>query len=266
EPWRNDLLTDKKYEELYYLTPEMKKEYELELKIYLSLILKDLIAEKDQEINAINQSIGNQKGIGSQSKWCKECNTTNIDNKKCTCPNCHKKLDTLATLQAESAEELARLNNTLHHMLCDMIGHTDNESSGGQSHSDYTLESQRFRIQLRKFGFLNPQSNDRTFRSLGEESLLSEQLKNFSDLVCERRRRFIDETFKKSKSNHLLRPIPVTAQEEAAAMDEANISKYRGLKQKNRSQLQEILQSIRDLYNEQDGLEDEVELENQMNL
>ncbi|CAG8462429.1 19922_t:CDS:2 [Racocetra persica] len=70
-------------------------------------------AEKDQEINAINQSIGNQKGIGSQSKWYKECNTTNIDNKKCTCPNCHKKLDTLATLQAKSAKELARLNNTV---------------------------------------------------------------------------------------------------------------------------------------------------------
>ncbi|CAG8632086.1 3039_t:CDS:2, partial [Cetraspora pellucida] len=115
-------------------------------------------------------------------------------------------------------------------MLFDMIGHTDNESSGGRLHPDYTLES------------------------LGEESLLSEQLKNFSDLVCERRRRFIDETFKKSKSNHLLRPIPVTAQEEAATMDEANMSKeellaiinsllssvnipdsskYRGLKQKN---------------------------------
>ncbi|CAG8720919.1 4812_t:CDS:2, partial [Racocetra fulgida] len=97
EPWRNDSLTDKEYEELYYLTPEMKKEYELELKIYLFSILKDLIAEKDQEINAINQ----------------KCNTTNIDNKKRICPNCHKKLDTLATLQAESAKELARLNNTV---------------------------------------------------------------------------------------------------------------------------------------------------------
>ncbi|CAG8804157.1 26790_t:CDS:2, partial [Racocetra persica] len=79
EPWRNDPVTDKEYEELYYLAPEMKKEYELELKIYLSSILKDLIAKKDQEINAINQSIGNQKGVEN----------------------------TFATLQAESAEELA---------------------------------------------------------------------------------------------------------------------------------------------------------------
>ncbi|CAG8724431.1 23147_t:CDS:1, partial [Racocetra persica] len=77
--------------------------------------------------------------------------------------------------------------------------------------------------------------------------------------------------------------ISITAQEEAAAIDEANIlkqdliaiinlllnlvnisdsSKYRRLKQKNFSQLQEIIQSIRDLHNEQDGLEDEVKLEN----
>ncbi|CAG8681433.1 1885_t:CDS:2, partial [Racocetra fulgida] len=54
-PWLDNLLTDKEYEELYYLTPEMKKESELELKIYLSSILKDLITEKDQEINVIDQ-------------------------------------------------------------------------------------------------------------------------------------------------------------------------------------------------------------------
>ncbi|CAG8611182.1 8252_t:CDS:2, partial [Racocetra fulgida] len=110
-----------KYKELYYLTPEIKKEYELELKIYLSSILKDLIAEKNQEINAIDQSIENQKGVESQSKWCKECNTTNIDNKKYTWPKCHKKLDTLATLQAESAKELTQLNNIVLHQLQNIL-------------------------------------------------------------------------------------------------------------------------------------------------
>ncbi|CAG8753426.1 20956_t:CDS:2, partial [Racocetra persica] len=43
------------------------------------------------------------------SKWCKKCNTTNIDNKKCTCPKCNEKLDTLAVLQAESTKELTQL-------------------------------------------------------------------------------------------------------------------------------------------------------------
>ncbi|CAG8671997.1 986_t:CDS:1, partial [Dentiscutata heterogama] len=124
--------------------------------------------------------------------------------------------------------------------------------------------------------------NDRTFKSLGDEHLLSKKLKNFSDLACERRIKFINETFKENRPNHSLRPIPVTAQEEAAAIDEANMSKeellliinlllnsvnisdrpkYRGLKQKNRAQLREILQNIRDLHNEQDEPEDEIELE-----
>ncbi|CAG8567834.1 18165_t:CDS:1, partial [Racocetra persica] len=66
----------------------------------------DLINEKDQKINVIDQSIKNQKGIRSQSKWCKKCNTINIDNKKCTCLKCNEKLKILATLHAESAEEL----------------------------------------------------------------------------------------------------------------------------------------------------------------
>ncbi|CAG8742444.1 7229_t:CDS:1, partial [Dentiscutata heterogama] len=74
------------YEKLYYLIPEIKKEHESELKIYLSSILKDLIAKKTQTMNIIDQSIKNQKGAAGQSKWCKKCNTTNIDNKKCTCP------------------------------------------------------------------------------------------------------------------------------------------------------------------------------------
>ncbi|CAG8447659.1 9273_t:CDS:2 [Scutellospora calospora] len=271
----------------------------------------------------------------SQSKWCKKCNTTNIDNKKRTCPNYNEKLDTLAALQAESANEFAQLNNIafqskpliikshsytheqksshfkcisitqrsepdddvivpeiyvpdplefnpnsinndtglktnlgilknapiitnryhhqhqdldaileevnkslkalippipsqkhwkiaarnctkfikLRHILFNMIRYTDNESLGG---------------------------NDHTFKSLGDEHLLSEKLKNFTDLAYERRIKFIDETFKENRPNYSLRPIPVTAQEEAATRDEANI----------------------DLHNEQDEPKDEIELEN----
>ncbi|CAG8509776.1 15601_t:CDS:2 [Gigaspora rosea] len=162
----------------------------------------DLIDEKTQTTNIIDQSIKNQKGAAGQSKWCKKCNTTNIDNKKRTCPKCNEKLDTLAALQAESANELAQLNNTA---------------------------------------------------SQSKPLIINEKLKNFSDLACKRRIKFINETFKENRPNHSLRPIPVTAQEEAAAMDEANI---------NRTQLQEILQNIRDLHNEQDEPEDEIELEN----
>ncbi|CAG8787923.1 25226_t:CDS:1, partial [Gigaspora rosea] len=53
---------------------------------------------------------------------------------------------------------------------------------------------------------------------------LSEQLKNFSNLACERRIAFIKKTFENNKSS-LPPPIPVTTQEEKAAMSEENMSK-----------------------------------------
>ncbi|RIB23681.1 hypothetical protein C2G38_2170499 [Gigaspora rosea] len=509
-PWLCDSLIDKQYDKLYYIAPEMQSEHELELKLYLSSILEELVVEKNDKFNTIDMTIKNQKGTGSHSKWCKKCNTTNIDNKKRTCPNCNEKLDTLAVLQAESANELTQINtdsqskslviksytftheqnrpnfdcisitqqsNPEHNVIipemyvpdpleynpnsidnvrkvleyiqkiaeinqgerkwlpvtCDgvpytlaqkikkdfpwlilipgalheemnmlkafielnwmidikqfaslqgyrtenqlgyfkkhpmyrlleitygeqlmrlnpkvkqcielysvisrsgysnqhqgldaileevnkylkalippvpsqkhwkiaarncmkfiklrrtlfnMIGHADNESSGGRIRPDYTLESQRFRVNLRKAGFLNPQDDNRTFKSLGGEHLLSEQLKNFSNLACERRIKLINETFKSSKSNSSPRPIPITAQEAAAAMDEKNMTKkellaiinsllnsintsdrpsYRGLPQKTNAELLEILQSIRDLNNNQNELENEIKSEN----
>ncbi|RIB16872.1 hypothetical protein C2G38_2188862 [Gigaspora rosea] len=570
-PWLCDSLIDKQYDKLYYIAPEMQSEHELELKLYLSSILEELVVEKNDKFNTIDMTIKNQKGTGSHSKWCKKCNTTNIDNKKRTCPNCNEKLDTLAVLQAESANELTQINtasqskslviksytftheqnrpnfdcisitqqsNPEHNVIipemyvpdpleynpnsidnvrkvleyiqkiaeinqgerkwlpvtCDgvpytlaqkikkdfpwlilipgalheemnmlkafielnwmidikqfaslqgyrtenqlgyfkksatenpsvenyldwarkqedhiyklkfeqavinfrtgirnnrpllvsaarrifaliwsgcrhpmyrlleitygeqlmrlnpkvkqcielysvisrsgysnqhqgldailekvnkylkalippvpsqkhwkiaarncmkfiklrrtlfnMIGHADNESSGGRICPDYTLESQQFQVNLRKAGFLNPQDDNRTFKSLGGEHLLSEQLKDFSNLACERRIKLINETFKSSKSNSSPRPIPITAQEAAAAMDEKNMTKkellaiinsllnsintsdrpsYRGLPQKTNAELLEILQSIRDLHNNQNELENEIESEN----
>ncbi|CAG8821004.1 33969_t:CDS:2, partial [Racocetra persica] len=66
-------------------------------------------------------------------------------------------------------------------------------------------------VHLRKTGFLNPQDNNHTFKSLGGKHLLSEQLKDFSNLACERQIMLINKTFRSSKSNSLPRPIPITA-------------------------------------------------------
>ncbi|CAG8821902.1 6565_t:CDS:1, partial [Racocetra fulgida] len=90
----------------------MKAECESELNIYLLSILNELINEKRNKQNLIDQIIKNQKGVASQSKWCKKCNTTNINNRKCICPKCNEKLDTLATLQAESNNEFIQASNT----------------------------------------------------------------------------------------------------------------------------------------------------------
>ncbi|CAG8520280.1 8158_t:CDS:2 [Scutellospora calospora] len=113
--------------------------------------------------------------------------------------------------------------------------------------------------------------------------LLSEQLKNFSSLACKKRIIFINEAFKNNKQSLLPQPIPITTQEEEAAMSEKNMKKdnllvlinsllnsinisdhpkYCELKQKTHSQLLEILQSIKNLYNDQDEPENEIEPEN----
>ncbi|RIB03062.1 hypothetical protein C2G38_2226153 [Gigaspora rosea] len=64
--WLCDLLTNEQYDKLYYIIPEMQAEHEIELKIYLSLILEELVAEKNKKFNIIDQAIKNQKV--SQSK------------------------------------------------------------------------------------------------------------------------------------------------------------------------------------------------------
>ncbi|CAG8792858.1 10285_t:CDS:2, partial [Racocetra persica] len=80
-PWLYDLLTNEQYDELYYITPEIKTEHERELSLYLTSILEDLIAKKKKLVDPIDLAIKNQKG-------------------------CNEKLDILATLQTESASEI----------------------------------------------------------------------------------------------------------------------------------------------------------------
>jgi hypothetical protein len=110
--------------------------------------------------------------------------------------------------------------------------------------------------------------------------LLSEELKTFSNLASERRIVLINDFSANNKPTSLPRPIPITIQEAAAAINEENMTKaelltiinsllnsmnnsdrpnYRGLQQKTRNQLREILQNIRDLQNELE--EEEVEVE-----
>ncbi|CAG8581654.1 5590_t:CDS:2 [Dentiscutata heterogama] len=74
----------------------------------------------------------------------------------------------------------------LRRILFNMIGHMDNELSEGRAHPDYILESYRFQVHLCKTRFLNPQDNNRDFKSLEREHPLSEQLKNFTNLAYER--------------------------------------------------------------------------------
>ncbi|CAG8508705.1 17357_t:CDS:2 [Gigaspora rosea] len=155
---------------------DLKKQLEYAYDYVIESWDHELVVEKNDKFNTIDMTIKNQKGTGSHSKWCKKCNTTNIDNKKRTCPNCNEKLDTLAVLQAESANELTQINTA----------------------------SQSKSLVIKSYTF----------------------------------------THEQNRPNFDYRPS------------------YRGLPQKTNAELLEILQSIRDLHNNQNELENEIESEN----
>ena len=63
------------------------------------------------------------------------------------------------------------------------IGYNDIQSNSPRNHPEFTLECQKFRAYIRKLNFLNLIISQTTFENLGEEFELSDQLKNFSNLV-----------------------------------------------------------------------------------
>ncbi len=110
DPWLYSELTQKKYEELFYLTSGMKNEIHKELTNYLSIILEELCIEKNQEENTIDKLVHNQSQTGYKKK-CSVCQTSNIDNKKRVCPTCRNKLPTLVEINQQSNELLKIINN-----------------------------------------------------------------------------------------------------------------------------------------------------------
>src|SRR6266498_3206789 len=59
DPWLYSELTQKKYEELFYLTSGMENKIHKELINYLSIILEELCIEKNQEENMIDELVHN---------------------------------------------------------------------------------------------------------------------------------------------------------------------------------------------------------------
>ncbi len=111
DPWLYSELTQKQYEELFYLTSGMKNEIHKELTNYISIILEELCIEKNQEENKIDELVHNQSQTGYKKK-CSVCQTSNIDNKKRVCPTCRNKLPTIAKINQQSNESLKIINTT----------------------------------------------------------------------------------------------------------------------------------------------------------
>jgi len=105
DPWLYSELPEKQYEELFSLTSGMRNEIHKELTNFITTILEELCIEKNQETNAIDESVRHQSQVGSVKK-CPTCQLSNIDNKKRICPACHNKLPTIAEINQmnESAD------------------------------------------------------------------------------------------------------------------------------------------------------------------
>jgi len=71
---------------------------------YLSIILAEACAEKNENINHINNLIAKQSiNIGKQ-KHCHECGKNEIENSKRKCTQCNAKLLTLTKTQQETEQ------------------------------------------------------------------------------------------------------------------------------------------------------------------
>ena len=92
------------------------------------------------------------------------------------------------------------------------IGYADTESAGPQTHPDFEIESQWFRVQLKKAGFLNPYKDNRYFESLDGYNKLSEEMKSFSITAQAQHINYIKEKLSLTKPL-LTRSIPVTIDE-----------------------------------------------------
>lgn len=149
------------------------------------------------------------------------------------------------------------------------IGYADAESTGSRTRPDCETESRRFRIQLRKTGFLNPHENNHHFESLDGYNKLSEEMKSFSITARAQRINYIKEKLSSIKPL-VTRPIPITideAQVQSAessmkkeelilviesligSLNETNCPQFQGLKSKRKDELLVILQQVRDLTN-----------------
>ena len=64
------------------------------------------------------------------------------------------------------------------------IGYSENEPYGPRTRPEFTAESSRFRVQLRKIQFVNPNANNRTFQTFNGEWTLSEEMKRFTEIAC----------------------------------------------------------------------------------
>ncbi|CAG8751824.1 12466_t:CDS:2, partial [Racocetra fulgida] len=256
---RNNLCED--IEELFYLILGMKDAIHEELTNYLSVILEELLLEKNQETNA-------------------------IDDLKRVCPNCCNKLPTISEINQQFIEQSNIKNTTdkplvvcsyrfkeldVQGSVLKLIGYSESETQEPRTRPGFTGESSRYRARIRKTQFVNPKANNRVFQDISGEQKISEEMKRFSEIANIKRIEFIKAKLINKTALEIWHPIPITCEEADCQKTESSLTKsqlssiinslipslgdsdrprFRGLSSKSRNDLINILREIRSVVAE----------------
>src|SRR6266511_4575159 len=79
----------------------------------------------------------------------------------------------------------------LHTNLFNIIGFSESETHGSHTHPNFIAELYRFRVQIRKTQFVNPNVSNRIFQNMSGDWTLSEEMKRLSKIASMKRIEFI---------------------------------------------------------------------------
>ncbi|CAG8644405.1 6718_t:CDS:2, partial [Dentiscutata heterogama] len=247
-PWLCSKPIQKQYEELFYLTLGMKDEIYEELTNFLSVILEELLFEKNQKTNMIDDLVNSQSRMRSMKKYT-FCQASDIDNRKRVCPNCHNKLPTISEMNQQS-NELPTIKNITDKSLV-ICPYRFKESDAQRSDTQeprtrpsFTIESSRYQAQIRKPQFVNLKSNNCIFQNISGEWKITLNIWHPIPITCEEADHQKNESsLKKSEILSIINSL-------ISSLDNSDHSHFRSLLNKSCNDLINILQEIRSVLAE----------------
>ncbi|CAG8472415.1 12297_t:CDS:2 [Dentiscutata heterogama] len=194
----------------------MKDKIHEELTNFLSVILEELLLEKNQKTNAIDDLLNSQSQMGSMKK-CTFCQASDINNRKQVCPNCHNKLPTISEMNQQS-NELSTIKNITDKSLIvprslKATRYSESDTQEPRTRPSFTTKSSRYRAQIRKTQFVNLKSNNHNFQNISGEWKISEEIKRFSEIACMKRIEFIKAKLINKTALDIWYPMPITCEE-----------------------------------------------------
>ncbi|CAG8831853.1 32495_t:CDS:1, partial [Racocetra persica] len=107
--------------------------------------------------------------------------------------------------------------------------YSESETNGPRTRPSFTAESCRFRVQIRKAQFVNPNADNRAFQNLSGELTLSDEMIRFSEIVCIKRIEFIRAKLINKIPLGIWHPIPITCDKAELQKTENSLTKSQNL-------------------------------------